>query len=178
MNNEQRRSKEKIINLEIYTDGSLKRVGRNITFGAWGFIVVQDGHEIYEASGSEYGTTNQRMELEAVIQALNYIITIRRPNENVAIYSDSAYIINCYNQEWYAKWMVNGWVNSKNENVANRDQWQRIIPYFDNFWYTFKKVPAHADVYWNERCDKLVQDTAERLRIEWRGEQNHERKHI
>lgn len=170
----QRRSKEKWIGLEIYTDGSLKKMGKNMTFGAWGFIVVQDGKEIYEASGSEYGTTNQRMELEAIAQALEYIITIRRPNERVTIYSDSAYAINCYLQEWYVKWVSNGWVNSKNEDVANRDQWEKIIPYFDNFWYSFSKVPAHSGMYWNERCDKMVQATAERLKTEWRGEQNYE----
>ena len=167
----QRRSKEKIIDLEIYTDGSLKRRGHSMTFGAWGFIVVQDGKEIYEACGTKYDTTNQQMELEAVIQALEYITSIRRPNERIAIYSDSAYIINCYNEEWYVKWMMNGWVNSKKENVANRDQWQQIIPYFDNFWYTFKKVPAHSDVFWNERCDKMVQNAAENFKSTWRGEQ-------
>lgn len=172
MNEIQRRSKEKIIDLEIYTDGSLKRFGNQMTFGAWGFIVIQDGKEIYEASGSEYGTTNQRMELEAIVQALNYIITIRRPNERIMIYSDSAYAINCYLQEWYVKWMSNGWVNSKKEPVANQDQWQKIIPYFDNFWYSFSKVTAHANSFWNNKCDKIVQDAAEKLKIEWRGEQN------
>ena len=172
MNETQRRSKEKIIDLEIYTDGSLKRQGSQMTFGAWGFIVVQDGKEIYEASGSQYDTTNQRMELEAIVQALNYIITIRRPNERIMIYSDSAYAINCYLQEWYIKWMSNGWVNSKKEPVANQDQWRKIIPYFDNFWYSFSKVTAHASSYWNNKCDKIVQDAADKLKIEWRGEQN------
>ena len=172
MNDVQRRSKEKVMNLEIYTDGSLKKFGKNMSFGAWGFIVVQDGKEIYEASGSEYGTTNQRMELEAIVQALEYIITIRRPNERIAIYSDSAYAINCYLQEWYIKWQDNGWINSKKEPVANRDQWQKIIPYFDNFWYSFNKVTAHSGIYWNEKCDKMVQDTADKARIAWRGEQH------
>ena len=172
MMTEQRRSKERIVDLEIYTDGSLRRVGKEMTFGAWGFIVVQDGNKIYEASGSEYGTTNQRMELEAIVQALQYIVTIRRPNERVAIYSDSAYAINCYLQEWYVKWQENGWVNSKKENVANRDQWQKIIPYFDNFWYTFDKVPAHSGLYWNEKCDTLVQQATDRLKSTWRGEKN------
>ena len=169
MNKTQRRSKEKIISLEIYTDGSLKKLG-NKTFGAWGFIVVQDGKEIYEASGSEYDTTNQRMELEAIVQALNYIISIRRINERVIIYSDSAYAINCYLQDWYVKWMSNGWLNAKKEPVANQDQWQKIVPYFDNFWYSFSKVPAHSDNTWNNRCDKIVQRAAEKLKNEWHGE--------
>lgn len=172
MNDIERHSKQKLIALEIYTDGSLKRIGQLMTFGAWGFVVVQDGKEIYEASGSEYGTTNQRMELEAIVQALQYISTIRRPNEKVMVYSDSAYAINCYLQDWYVKWQENGWVNSKKENVANRDQWQKIIPYFENFWYSFSKVQGHASNYWNNKCDEIVQREADLLKQAWRGEQD------
>ena len=172
MNDIERHSKQKLIELEIYTDGSLKRIGQSMTFGAWGFVVVQDGKEIYEASGSEYGTTNQRMELEAIVQALEYIKTIRRPNEKVMVYSDSAYAINCYLQDWYVKWQENGWVNSKKENVANRDQWQKIIPYFENFWYSFSKVKGHANSFWNNKCDEIVQREADLLKQTWRGEQN------
>lgn len=174
MDETQRRSKEKIIEYEIYTDGSLKRLGKNLTFGAWGFIVTKDGQEIYEASGGEYNTTNQRMELEAIIQALNYIITIRRSNERVSIYSDSAYAINCYLHKWYENWQTNGWLNSKKEEVANKDQWFQLIPYFDNFWFSFSKVDGHSGVYWNEKCDALAQSTAEQLKINWRGEVDNE----
>ena len=173
MNDVQRRSKEKVMNLEIYTDGSLKKFGKNMTFGAWGFIVVQDGKEIYEASGNEYGTTNQRMELEAIIQALNYIISIRRPNERIAIYSDSAYAINCYLQEWYVKWQANGWRNANKKEVANQDLWYEIIPFFDNFWYYFRKVKGHQGNYWNEYCDQLAQNEAENLKKNWRGIENY-----
>ena len=166
---EQRRSKEKIINFEIYTDGSLKKMGASTTFGGWAFIVLQDNKKIYYASGSEVNTTNQRMELEAVNQALQYITTARRVNEKTIIYSDSAYIINCYNQEWYINWMNNGWVNAKKEPVANQDLWLKIIPYFDNFWYYFEKVKGHSNVFWNEECDKMAQAEAEKLKLNYRG---------
>ena len=76
---------------------------------------------------------------------------------------------NCYTQEWYENWQRNGWINSKGEDVANQDLWIEIIPYFDNFWYNFKKVDGHSGIYWNEECDKLAQDCAEQLRINWRG---------
>ena len=175
MDKTQRRSKEKIYDLEVYTDGSLRTLGQKMTFGAWGFIVVQDGKELYEASDCVYGTTNQKMELEAIVQALEYIQTIRRENERVVVYSDSAYAINCYLQEWYVKWTHNGWINSKNEPVANRAQWQKIIPFFDNFWYSFKKVPGHAQVFWNEKCNDIVQKKTENMKINWRGEQNNGR---
>lgn len=168
----ERRSKEKIINLECYTDGSLKKGFGKSTFGGWGFIVVQDGKEIYEADGSEYGTTNQRMELMAIRECLKHVSSIRRPHDRIVVYSDSAYAVNCYLQNWYDKWLYNGWINSKGETVANIDLWQDIIPYFDNFWYTFSKVKGHGDNFWNNKCDKIAQTAAANLKINWRGLDN------
>lgn len=168
-----RRSKERIPTIEIYTDGSCKRTGRYSTFGGWAFVVVvADGKEIYNASGSVYGTTNQRMELQAVIEALNYAQSIRRGSERVIVYSDSAYIINCYRKEWYIRWEKNGWINARGEGVINRDLWQQITPFFDNYWYSFQHVPGHSEIYWNEYCDKLAQTQAETLKHKWRGLQN------
>lgn len=172
LNQAERRSKEKIINLEVYTDGSLKKIGKTMTFGGWSFIVTKDNQKIYETAGSEYGTTNQRMELIAIREALKYASSIRGTNEKVIIYSDSAYAINCYLQEWYITWLANGWRNSKKEAVANQDLWLEIIPYFDNFWYYFTKVKAHANNYWNNECDRLAQLEAQTLKDNFRGIQN------
>lgn len=168
---EERRSKEKILPLEIYTDGSLKKRG-NQTFGGWGFIAVQDSVQVEARAGSEKDTTNQRMELTAIAEALKYASTTRRTNEKIVIHSDSAYAINCYRQGWYHGWMANGWVNSKGDPVANQDLWYQIIPYFDNFWYEFKKVEGHTGNYWNERADELAQAAAEGLKKTWRGTKN------
>lgn len=165
----EKRSKEKIIPLEIYTDGSLKKMGQKSTFGGWAFYVLQDGIDFYHDSGNEAMTTNQRMELKAVLEALKYAQTIRQKGERVIIYSDSAYIINCYLQEWYSNWIINGWQNANKKPVANQDLWIEIIPFFDNFWYDFRKVHGHAGVYWNEKCDILAQKEAESLKINWRG---------
>lgn len=165
---EERRSKEKILPLEIYTDGSLKKKGTQ-TFGGWGFIAVRDSIQIDATAGSEKDTTNQRMELKAIAEALKYASTTRRTNEKIIIYSDSAYAINCYRQEWYRGWMINGWVNAKGNPIANQDLWWEIIPYFDNFWYEFRKVQGHAGNYWNECCDELVQAQSEALKQEYRG---------
>lgn len=163
------RSKGKIIHLEVYTDGSLKKSLPTMTFGGWSFIVLQDTKKIYDAAGSEVNTTNQRMELEAIRKGLEYVSTIRRPNEHVIIYSDSAYAINCYLQEWYINWQHNGWINTSKQPVANQDLWYDIIPYFDNFWYDFRKVKGHGDNYWNIKCDEMAQAEAEKLRLNWRG---------
>ena len=114
------------------------------TFGGWAYIVTQDGKELYYASGNEPNTTNQRMELIAIREALNYVKNVRRNSEKVVIYSDSAYAINCYLQEWYVNWQANGWRNASKKEVANQDLWREIIPFFDNFWYDFKKVEGHT----------------------------------
>lgn len=172
LNETERRSKEKIPNLEIYTDGSCKSLGQSMKFGGWAFIVVKDNKETYEAAGGERDTTNQRMELEAIRRALEYASQNRRPNEKVIIYSDSAYAINCYLQEWYMNWQANGWRNANKKQVANQDLWQDIIPYFDNFWYHFSKVKGHGDNYWNNECDRLAQMESQRLKDNFRGEQN------
>ena len=155
--------------LEIYTDGSLKKMGQRSTFGGWAFYALRDGVDFYHRSGSVGMTTNQRMELTAILEALKYAQTARKIGERVIIYSDSAYAVNCYNQEWYVNWRVNGWMNANKKPVANQDLWQEIVPYFDNFWYDFQKVPGHAGNYWNECCDELAQAQAEALKTENRG---------
>ena len=167
---QEKRSRARINKLEIYTDGSCKKMGNAMTFGGWSFIALRGGERIYEVAGSEYGTTNQRMELLAIRNALEFAQKNRRPNEEVVIYSDSAYAINCYTQEWYTRWQYNGWTNSKGEDVANRDLWIEIIPYFDNFWYYFSKVKGHGNNYWNNECDRLAQIESQKLKDSFRGE--------
>lgn len=168
---ESKRSKELVSPIEIYTDGSLKKEGR-VTFGGWAFICTREGEELYFASGSEHNTTNQRMELQAIMNALIYARDLRRGPEKVIIYSDSAYAVNCYLQRWYEKWKRNGWVNAKGQDVANKDLWREIIPYFDDFWYDFRKVEGHKGIYWNEKCDELAQNEAAHLKRHWRGLKN------
>lgn len=168
----ERHDKERIIPIEIYTDGSLKKVGQKLTFGGWAFIVVKDGKKIYYDFGSEANTTSQRMELLAIANALKYAQSIRRNVEKVIVYSDSAYAVNCYLQEWYVNWQSNGWISSKGIEVANKDLWREIIPYFDNFWYDFRKVKGHDGVIYNEECDELAQMEADKLKHKWRGIRN------
>jgi ribonuclease HI len=169
---EQKRSREKIEKLEIYTDGSCKKLGSNMTFGGWSFIALRGGERIQTVAGCERGTTNQRMELLAIRMALQFAQENKQPNESVTIFSDSAYAINCYAQEWYTRWQQNGWVNSKGEPVANQDLWVEIIPYFDNFWYHFSKVKGHGSNYWNNECDRLAQEAAQELKDNFKGEQD------
>lgn len=166
-----KRSAEQIPELEIYTDGSSKSLGK-VRFGGWSFIVLRGREFIYRASGGEQDATNQRMELMAIRNALEYAHLNRYPNERVKIYSDSAYAINCYQNQWYEKWQRNGWITSTEQPVANAELWMDIIPYFDNFWYNFFKVKAHADDYWNNECDRLAQQEAQDLKDNFRGIQD------
>ena len=154
---QEKRSKAQIAQLEIYTDGSCKKLGTNATFGGWSFIALRGGERIYEL---------------AIRNALEFAQKNRHPNENVIIYSDSAYAINCYTQEWYTRWQHNGWTNSKGEDVANIDLWVDIIPYFDNFWYHFSKVKGHGSNYWNNECDRLAQRESQAMKDNFKGEEN------
>ena len=163
-----KRSNARIDSLEIYTDGSLKKIGSK-TFGGWSFMVLRGGQLLYEASGSLEDTTNQRMELLAISNALEYAAANRSPSENVKVYSDSAYAVNCYEAEWYVKWLANGWFSSTGTPVANQDLWEKIIPYYDNYWYTFIKVKGHENNYWNNQCDALAQGAAQELKDNYRG---------
>ena len=165
------RSKEKIIPLELYTDGSSKKIGEK-RFGGWAFVAIEENKKITSSMGSQVDATNQQMELEAVRQALLYSSKIRTPEQRVIIYSDSAYIINCYQQHWYESWRANNWQTSTHKPVANIEYWIDIIPFFENFWYYFKKVEGHAGIFWNEKCDQLAQIQANDLKIKWRGTMN------
>lgn len=143
--------------LEIYTDGSTRNNGMNGSSGGWGYIVVVDGHLDCYDSGTAAPTTNQKMELTAAIKACQFICsTLNSGFTPVTIYSDSAYLINCYKQNWWRKWERNGWKNSKNEPVANRELWEELIPYFKSANITFTKVSGHSGVYYNEMVDKLA----------------------
>jgi len=168
---QEKRSAEQISTLEIYTDGSCKSLG-NTRFGGWSFIALRGGVFLYRASGCEEGTTNQRMELMAIRNALEFARQNRHPNERTIIYSDSAYAINCFEKHWYETWLKNGWTNARGDPVANAKLWMEIIPYFDNFWYYFTKVKAHANNYWNNECDRLAQLEAQTLKDNFRGINN------
>ena len=152
----EKRSKEKIIPLEIYTDGSLKKMGQQSTFGGWAFCVVRDSKELYHKSGSVGMTTNQRMELLAILEALKYAQNIRQRLEKVIIYSDSAYAINCYLKEWYVQWQNNGWRNASKQPVANQDLWEKLIPFFECPLISFAKVKGHSDNKYNNIVDELA----------------------
>ncbi|MBF8376417.1 ribonuclease HI [Alicyclobacillus mali] len=132
----------------LYTDGACSG---NPGPGGWAAILQWKGH-VKELSGGEPETTNQRMELKAVIEGLK---ALKRPCD-VIVHSDSAYVVNCFKQGWYVNWRRNGWMNSKGEPVQNRDLWEELLDAINGHRVRFEKVKGHAGVKWNERCDELA----------------------
>jgi len=146
--------------INIYTDGSCRKNGQKDAIGAWGFVALTHDQKciMHEDCARCMGTTNQRMELEAVIQACNWAKpSALGPFDEVHIYTDSAYLHNCYHQKWYESWRANGWKNSKKQPVANQDLWEQLIPIFEDSRYYFYKTAGHAGIYWNEYVDTMVQ---------------------
>ena len=147
--------------IKVYTDGSCRANGSANAVGGWAFAIVREDELIYAARGMVFGTTNNQMELEAVKRAIKWIGTGSEfRNEQVEIYTDSAYIQNCVSQKWYVNWQKNGWVNTKKEPVKNREYWEILIPYFTNERFSFLKVKGHNGDKWNEYVDELAQEAS------------------
>lgn len=147
--------------IDIYTDGSCRNNKQNSGTGAWAFIgkLHEDENDILISSqGHEQNTTNQRMEMMAVIRGCQWGLTmVSSPFDEIHIYTDSAYVNNCFAQKWYRKWLNNHWVNSQKQPVANQDLWEKLIPFFDNPCFSFHKVAGHKDNKWNNMVDEQAQ---------------------
>ena len=143
--------------LEFYTDGAFSS---KTEMGGWAAVCVEDGNVIDTQSGYEPYSTNNRMELTAFLSALENADTIETGNTKVTIYTDSAYIANCFNQNWYVKWMSNGWRTSDKQDVKNQDLWRRIIALYiklkGRLDLSIVKVKSHSDNPWNNYADLLA----------------------
>lgn len=96
------------------------------------------------------------MELTAVLKALNQWKEQLSQKYDVTIYTDSAYVSNCYEQRWYKTWNNNGWRNSKGEDVANQELWMQLIPFFETPGVFIQKVKGHSGNVYNNIADKLA----------------------
>ena len=145
------------MNYSIYTDGACSNNGKENAIGGFAFVVLDDsGAHRYEYAMHVENATNNICELSAVLSACVFFETYS-PENTATIYSDSAYIINCIAQKWYRRWQTNGWRNIKKESVANRELWERLIPYFENPRFSFEKVKGHSgEKDWNDYVDRLA----------------------
>ncbi len=132
----------------IYTDGACSY---NPGPGGWGAVLLYKGNE-KRISGYEPETTNNRMELTAVLEAIK---AIKEPC-SLVIHTDSAYIHNAFTQKWIDKWLANGWKNASKQPVENQDLWKAILKASAEHQVTYKKVKGHATDKYNNICDELA----------------------
>lgn len=141
--------------IEIYTDGACSG-----NPGPGGFCAILNYNGIEKIiSGGEARTTNNRMELMAVIVALKAL----KEKCNVKLYSDSAYVCNAINNNWLMSWQLNSWRNSNKKEVLNKDLWLELINLLTEHKVEFIKVKGHADNEKNNRCDKIARSEIAKL---------------
>ena len=143
---------EKVI---IYTDGACSG---NPGPGGWGAILMYKGAK-KEISGGMKETTNNIMEMTAVIEALKCL----KVESDVQVYSDSAYTVNAFNQGWIYNWLKNGWKTSGKETVKNKELWQELYALTKKHKVEFIKVKGHADNQFNNRCDEMARAAIENV---------------
>lgn len=145
--------------LNIYTDGACSNNQEKVNTGGWGYVCVVNEEEEKLSMGKAENTTNNKMELTAVIEALEYI----KPNATnyhiVNIHADSNYVLKGIT-EWIDGWKRKGWVNSKKQPVANRELWEKLDQLkseIDNRTIlSWVKVKGHSGDKWNELADDLA----------------------
>ncbi len=138
---------EKVI---IYTDGACSG---NPGPGGWGAILMYKENK-KEIAGGKEDTTNNVMELTAVIEGLK---ALKFPCE-VELYSDSAYVVNAFDKGWMDNWIKNNWKTAGKEPVKNQELWQELYDLTKIHKVTFHKVKGHSDNEFNNRCDELARN--------------------
>lgn len=141
--------------VEIYTDGACSG---NPGPGGYCAILEFNGKEKV-ISGGEKNTTNNRMELLAVIVSLKAL----KEKCHVKLYSDSAYVCNAINNNWLNTWQVNNWKTANKKEVLNKDLWDELLNLLSLHKVEFIKVKGHADNVKNNRCDKIARSEIQKL---------------
>ena len=131
--------------ITIYTDGACSGNGTSNARGGWAAVLKLSGSTDppKRLSGGERGTSNQKMEIRAVIEGLK---ALEQPCK-VTLFCDSSYVVRCMNEGWYRKWRTNGWISSKRKPVINRELWEELLAVVDGSGHeiSFEKVKGHAD---------------------------------
>ncbi len=143
--------------VKVYTDGACSG---NPGPGGWAAILKFGAHE-KEISGNMHQTTNNRMELFAVISALGAL----KQSCRVEVYSDSTYVVNAFEKNWIDAWIQRGWKTADKKPVENQDLWKLLLLTIRKHQHdvTFHKVPAHQDHPENNRCDTLAKEEVQKV---------------
>ena len=142
--------------ITIYTDGACSG---NPGPGGWGAILEWQGHQ-KELSGGEAQTTNNRMELTAVLTALRLL---KEPC-TVELYSDSKYVVDAIDKGWLYGWQKKGWIKADKKPVLNVDLWQQLLPLLARHDVRLHWVKGHAENEKNNRCDQLAVAESKKFR--------------
>ena len=149
--------------LKIYTDGGCSG---NPGPGGWAYMIIGNRESgvgsgeaciLAEQWGAEKNTTNNRMELTAVICALRTLKTLLNPGLRATVYTDSQYVQKGIT-EWIVKWKKNSWRTSDKKPVKNQDLWKELDALAADFSIDWEWVPGHAGIEYNELCDRMTQD--------------------
>lgn len=141
--------------MRVYTDGSCQK-----GVGGWGWWCQEEDKS---CSGVETVSTNQRMELKAALEAINEYFT----DPDLVIVSDSAYVVNCFGEKWWVKWLQNGWIGSKDKEISNRDLWEPLLELVqEHGTVKFEWVKGHNGDVGNEKADKLATGAVAKYRKE------------
>ena len=143
---------EPLKHVDIFTDGACSG---NPGPGGWAAILRYGAHEM-EISGSMPQTTNNRMEVFALISALGKL----KMRCDITVYSDSAYLVNAFNDHWIENWQRRGWKTSEGKPVENQEMWRLLLLTIERKGHrvSFVKVKGHADHPENNRCDAMARE--------------------
>lgn len=145
--------------VRIFTDGACSE---NPGPGGWAAVFNTES-KCYYISGNEIETTNNRMELKAVIEAFRNILEKAKVTNEFEIFSDSAYVVNAINNHWIEVWQKNNWKTTKGDNVKNRDLWEEFSKVRKEVLQrginvTIIKIKGHAGNSFNELVDKIARE--------------------
>ena len=128
--------------LRIYTDGGCSGNQSEENLGGWG-AVLEFGSASKELFGAEANTTNNRMEMTALLEAFR---AIKKDDQVIQVFSDSSYLMDCFRKKWYLNWQKNGWKTAKKTAVENQDLWQELLPFLDRHRIEFYRVKGHVNL--------------------------------
>jgi ribonuclease HI len=147
--------------ISIYTDGACSGNQSKDNFGGWGAI-LEYGPHTKELYGGEVNTTNNRMEMTALLEALK---ALRKDSLTISVFSDSSYLMNCFREKWYLSWYQNNWKTAKRTEVENRDLWEALLLLIQSHNISFFRVKGHV----NLNSKKTNLDALYQKFCEWNG---------
>jgi ribonuclease HI len=141
------------MSFDLWTDGACRQ---NPGPGGWAYILLNDGKVVDQQSGGDPNTTNNRMEIRAVIEGL---ATLKNPS-TITVHLDSAYVQHAFTRGWLRSWQKNNWRTRKQKPVKNRELWQQLLAAAAPHQITWLRIKGHAGIHLNEACDRLATQAA------------------